>query len=652
MARTAADIAIGITADIGPLLRETGRAKAALTGLSGATDRMSAGLEGFGSRMAGIGARLSIVSVAMGAAGTAAFKLASSAAAAGDKVYNASRAAGVSAGYFQEMAFAVGAVADVTEEEFGAALTKLNRKLGEAKGGSESAIAAFEAVGISQADIASGAINTEAAMNAVIAKLGEIKDPAIAAAVSTALFGKSGAALGGQLMGASGEVATLRDRARELGIVMSDEAVNAGDQFGDAMGELSKSFELVKIKIANVLLPILVNELIPVMVEKVIPAIGQVVEKIGGWLTAFQGLPGPVQEAVGIIAGLFAVGGPLLVGIGLVSSVLGGLVAASGPVGLFIAAATLAYVAWQTWGDDIKKAIGPGIEWITGKFDAVVAKLQTVIDKAVEIKTAIADALNFSDDPNFQGSVQSGGAGLSRPLDSSDPANAGLYGTGVDLGNGLAAGLTSTQEANRAAVGAMIDSITQTARDKLQVQSPSRVFMEIGDYVGQGLANGIAANSGMVNAAVGTLTTGAVNSTQGMVSSVLGSLGQMFQGSKGIAAAQALVNAWAGATEALKLPFPANLSAFASVLATGFNAVKSIKSATVGGGGGGASPSAAVAGTSSGGAAAPAAVQPSQIINISMTGEKVGRAGVGALIGQINDGLRQGYRIERIGFEA
>ena len=74
----------------------------------------------------------------------------------------------------------------------------------------------------------------------------------------------------------------------------------------------------------------------------------------------------------------------------------------------------------------------------------------------------------------------------------------------------------------------------------------------------------------------------------------------MLRISKAFGAAQALVSAFTGAAEALKLPFPQNLAAFAKVLATGLGAVQSIKGVTPGGGG------ASAAGAVASAAAAPA----------------------------------------------
>lgn len=100
-----------------------------------------------------------------------------------------------------------------------------------------------------------------------------------------------------------------------------------------------------------------------------------------------------------------------------------------------------------------------------------------------------------------------------------------------------------------------------------------------------------------------------------MASAMQGGNEKMLKISKAFGAAQALISAWQGAAEALKLPFPQNLAAFAKVLATGLSAVKSIQGAkpggTTSGGGGG-----------SGGAAA--AQQPVTTMNFTLTNDRFG----------------------------
>lgn len=198
---------------------------------------------------------------AAGVAGLSAgaYALVKDSAAAGDEIAKTARAVGVSTGYFQEMAYAIGQVSDLSRDELSGALQRLTRTIGEGADGSKLASDALEKLGFTQSQIASGSITTQQAMDSYIATMSGIQDPALAAAISSDLLGRSGMRLGAQLSGAAGDIASLRDRANELGIVLSKPALDAGEKFGDQMDDLTKSFEGVRMKIGAELLPLLQN---------------------------------------------------------------------------------------------------------------------------------------------------------------------------------------------------------------------------------------------------------------------------------------------------------------------------------------------------------------------------------------------------------
>ncbi len=618
------DIVINVIADIGPLVRETARGVASLNGLDRATKRIAGSLKKFESVTGDLGRRLTFVSAAIGGAAAAAFAMTKGVADSGDQIAKSARAAGLSAQYYQEMAFAVGQVTDVTTEELDTALQKLNRTLGEAQSGSKSAVAAFEAIGISAEELKSGSVTAEQAFDALIAKLGETKDPAIAAAIATDLLGRSGAGLGSQLAGGTSEIAGLRDRAKELGLVLSGETLDASEKFGDQWDELTRSFQALKVKLAAVVLPVLVNELIPVIQDKVIPALGQIVEKLGEVIQWFSGLPDPVQQAAGAIAVALGVGGPVLLAISAVSGAIAALVAATGPIGLLIAAAALITTAWVKWGDDFKAAVGGAVDWVIGKFDALIEKLKSIVRWAVDVKDAIAGALTFG------GSYEqpTGPTAGFDPLATPTGEGADWRGIGTDAANGLVDGLGAGIDARLPGVAESINKLPQTARDTLGIQSPSRVFYDIGSYISEGMAAGISDSSAMVQAAVDTMGIGASTSAQGTVDDILGSLGQLFSGSKAWSMALAAVNIGRGLSEALALPFPASIAAFARVLAMGKQAMSTIKGASKGSGniGGGAS------------GAAQAAPAPSPL-EVRMSGLNPGDLYSGAAVGKLLDSL-------------
>jgi hypothetical protein len=113
---------------------------------------------------------------------------------------------------------------------------------------------------------------------------------------------------------------------------------------------------------------------------------------------------------------------------------------------------------------------------------------------------------------------------------------------------------------------------------------------------------------------------------------------KMLQISKAFGAAQALVSAWQGAAEALKLPFPANMAAFAKVLAAGMGAVNAIKSVGKGGTGG-------TGGRSAGGLQVASQSRTSQAVVVNLHGNNFSQDSVRNLINQINQAVEDGAKI-------
>ena len=625
MTKTVGDIAINVTADVGPLTMAMKQGAASVSAMEKASKSAAARLNRFGDSAISIGKKMSIVSAGITAAATAAFALANNVATAGDKVAKTSRAIGVSSEYYQEMAYAIGQVSDLSGEELDKSLQRLTRTIGEGAEGTKTATEALGKLGFTQSQIASGTITTQQAFDAYISKMDGIKDPAIAAAVSTELLGRSGERLGAQLSGQSGAISDLKNRAQELGIVLSKDALNASEKFGDQTDDLKRSFEALKMKIGAELLPIFTEKLIPALQDHVIPALKRVAEGVADAVKWFTDLPAPVQEAAGAFALAFAVGGPILIGIGIVSKTLGALVAASGPVGLFIAAAGLAVTAWQLWGDDIKAAVGAAIEFVTSKFDALMTKIQFVIDKAVTLKTALTEALGFGE-RDINGGIGDMGAGQA----------------GANIASGLVNGIGVGLEENNEQLRSYLNGVTNTAREEFGIQSPSRVFAEIGDYIGQGLAQGIASSQEMVRQATSVLGGQAVSGAQDTAQGVLSSMTTMFQGSKKIAAAMALTNSWLAFTEVLKDPSfigrPwARIGAAFAALAPGLNAVKNIKSATIGGGVGGSA-----GGGGGGGQASAPPPPPPQQRSLTLIGDSFNKKMVMQVAEFLNDGTDNG----------
>jgi hypothetical protein len=216
----------------------------------------------------------------------------------------------------------------------------------------------------------------------------------------------------------------------------------------------------------------------------------------------------------------------------------------------------------------------------------------------------------------------------------------GSQSSGAALADGMIDGMGARMLEREEEVRAIAGTPERIFREVNGIQSPSTVFNQLGQFLGIGMANGIAESTGLVAAAAANMGKAASDQADASVSDVLNSMGQLFQGSKKISAGIALANSWLAFTEVLKDPSfigrPwARIAAAASALSSGLAAVKSINSAQPGGTGGGSAGSAAAAG------AGGAAMQPpTQNFVIDAPGMNIQ-----SLVDSINQATDMGHRI-------
>ena len=271
------------------------------------------------------------------------------------------------------------------------------------------------------------------------------------------------------------ELNRLGDAAEAAGAVMSEEGVANSREFSEAMVRLRESMQGLRNTVAKELMPVF-TQLIDRITTDVVPMIADIIAKVADWIAAFRDLPGPVQEAIGLVAAALGVGGPVMLAIAGLSTAIKVLVAGSGPIGLFIMAASLAAAAWIKWGDDIKAAVGPVLDWMSEKLGGLIEQVGSLID-------ALIDLRDYSDDP----AAAFGIVGRTQ-AQLPEQRNAGAE-LGQALTQGVLDGMNQTDL--DAATRDWINQVPDAARDELGIQSPSRVFAEIGRFLTQGLGLGI-----------------------------------------------------------------------------------------------------------------------------------------------------------------
>lgn len=623
MSKTVGDIAINVTADIGPLTMAMKQGAASVEDMERRTKAVGARMQRFGNIAARAGKRMSVVTGAMAAGAAAAFSLAKGTADSGREIKNLSRIAGASTDDFQRWA-AASATVGIEQDKLADILKDVNDKVGDFLETGGGPMADFFENIAPKVGVTADQFKNLSGPDALQLYASSLQKANLSQSQMTfymEAIASDASALSPLLAKNGAEMERLGQAAADAGGIMSGEAIQASGAFSEQMDKLKFATQGLKDQLGAALLPVALA-LVTALNEKVVPAIASMIEKVQGAISWFQTLPDVVQEAAGVFATVFAAAGPIMVGIGLVSKALGALIAATGPVGLFIAAATLAYVAWQKWGDDIKAAVGPAIDWISGKFQAFLDKLQAIIELAVKVKNAIKDAFTMG---------QAGPQGV----DMSQ-----FKGTGAAISDGITQGLGEGVAKNNAEIQGYLNSITDTANEAFDINSPSKVFAQIGDYIGQGLAQGISDSQGLVKTAVNTLGGGAVDGAKGTTEGVLNSMQQMFTGSKKIAAGMALANSWLAFTEVLKDPSfigrPwARIGAAFATLAPGLEAVRNIKSASSGGGTGSTSASSTATGSQSS--------QQRSTSEFNITGTNI--TGGAALVDALNEALDQGRTI-------
>jgi len=212
--------------------------------------------EKLGSVMKGVAAGIGVAMAAIGTAAVTAGKklydMANEAAAAGDEIDKASQRIGLSRKGYQEWDYVLSQNgASISSLDNG--MKKLNNTVDDAINGSSSATEKFQRLGISMEDLQGK--SREEVFEMTIKGLQGISDEGEKAAIANDLLGNASVELSALLNQTADSTEDLKNKASELGLVMSDESVDAAVNYTDAMDNLTRSFTGVKNNITSQLLP-------------------------------------------------------------------------------------------------------------------------------------------------------------------------------------------------------------------------------------------------------------------------------------------------------------------------------------------------------------------------------------------------------------
>ena len=367
-------------------------------------DAASQKLQAFGAAVTEIGMNMVLVGAAIIAPLVASVQ---HFAEAGDKLNKMSERTGVAVETLSELGYAAdqsGSNLEVLE----ASLRKMQNVLVDAASGSKTARKSLGMLGLSIEELAG--LTPDEQFQRIADRISKVADPTLKAALAMDIFGKSGTQLLPMIAGGAKGLDELRQRARQLGLVVSKEDAEAATLFGDTLDDLWKTIKAGVFAIGSALAPLLTdliaqattvvvaivnwikeNKAVVVTIFKIAAAVvgaGVALIVLGSTISAFGAALGGLVTVMGAIGTAIAVVGEIIaflltpMGLVIVAAVaLGGYLLYASGLGAkalaWLAAAfddlkNDALAAWQGIGDALAAgdlALAAKILWLTLKME-------------------------------------------------------------------------------------------------------------------------------------------------------------------------------------------------------------------------------------------------------------------------------------------
>lgn len=175
-----------------------------------------------------------------------------------DRVDKLSQKIGISRTAFQEWDYILGQCgADIQGLKTG--MKTLNGRMHEAAKGSGTGAEALKKLNVSVKNTDGSMRKQEEVFADVVKKLNQMPEGAQKSQSAFELFGKAGLELMPMLNSTGDTVEDLRKKAHELGLVMTDEAVDSGVLFGDTMDDLKKTLGGLIAQVLTVFMPAIIK---------------------------------------------------------------------------------------------------------------------------------------------------------------------------------------------------------------------------------------------------------------------------------------------------------------------------------------------------------------------------------------------------------
>jgi TP901 family phage tail tape measure protein len=313
---------------------------------------------------------------------------------------------------------------------------------------------------------------------------------------------------------------------------MTGSAGAMNDAFGEQMKALGPQWDMLKNNIMSVVVALGTHFL---------PYAIQAAEWISNLISRVMEVnPNIIAMAAAVMAGVTAfllIAGPILMVIGLAPTLIGGFTAIATALGVtagalavtigwvaligvaIVALAVLIYKNWdsikaftaKTWGairnvvssyiDAMKNVIRIGIDFFKNTFSNGLSFLKALVKgDFAGMKDAVSSQMT-----NIRDTIK---RLMNNALDFLKNIN--LFNVGKDIIQGLLNGITNMTGKLFSKASEIANGIKDKIKGALNINSPSRVMMELGEFTGEGLTKGLSNSIASITQAAGAMAGAAV----------------------------------------------------------------------------------------------------------------------------------------------
>lgn len=271
-------------------------------------------IDGVGKRAARATKQMAALGTAAAVAGSAAlFTMAKHAISVADEIAKTARAIGVTSEALQELRFAAGR-SGIEMKAFDGALMAFSKRVGEARAGTGTLVTILEKMSPALLEQVKAAGSVEEAFALIVEAASRLGNEMDRNALLAAAFGRTaGVQMANLVQGGSKAVDELRGKARELGIVISNEMAADAEKAADKLGDMGDVLKVAGLNIALRFMPVMESLAALFTSQEFLNGIGRISGALDDAITWMSNNTETVQRFAGAWAGIAALGrfGPM-----------------------------------------------------------------------------------------------------------------------------------------------------------------------------------------------------------------------------------------------------------------------------------------------------------------------------------------------------